>query len=99
MADPGETAWLDELQIRLTVDDARTAQVAGVTFARRLFGAHSGDFTLALAEQKLLVEHAIVETGHSAEQARLTGWHFAVAACDEWTRLAGANDSHLRGTA
>lgn len=88
----------DELQVCLTVDDARTAQAAGVTFARTLSGAHLADFTLALAEQKLLIERAIVEAGYSAEQARLTAWHFAVAARDEW-QVELASGSYLRGTA
>ena len=98
MADPGETDWLDELQVRLAVDDARTAQAAGVTFARRLSSAHSADFALALTEQELLVERAIVEAGHSAEQARLAARRFAAAAWDEW-QFEVAAGSYLRGTA
>lgn len=89
----------DELQVRLTVGDARTAQAAGVTFARRLFGAHSSDFAWALAEQEHLVERAIVEAGHSSEQAQLATGHFGVGARDEWARLASAGSAGTTGHA
>jgi hypothetical protein len=92
------TISTDELQVRLTVDDARMAQTAGVTFARTLSGAHSADFALALAEQELLVERAIVEAGYNAEQARLAAEHFATAARDEW-QVEVASGSYLRGAA
>lgn len=89
----------DDLQVRLTMDDAHTAQLAGVTFARTLSGAASADFVLALAEQELLVERAIVEAGHSAEQARLTVGHFGAAVRDEWARIVSASGHGERGHA
>ena len=99
MTDPGETAWLDEFEVRLTVDDARTAQTAGVAFARTLSGAHSQDFALALDEQEHLIERAIIEAGHSVDQAQLAAGHFATAARDEWARLVSAGSTSALGQA
>ena len=89
---------VDDIQVRLTMDDARTAQTAGVTFARALSGAHSADFALALAEQEHLVERAIVEAGHSVEQAQLAAGRFAAAAREEW-QIEVVSGSYLRETA
>ena len=92
-------ASADDFHVHLTVDDARTAQTAGVTFARRLAGANPADFALALAEQELLVERAIVEAGHSVEQAQLAAGHFGAAARDEWERIIGGSEHGAQGQA
>jgi hypothetical protein len=80
----------NDLRVHLTVDDARTAQVAGATFARTLAGAHPEDFALALAEQQGLIQRAITDGGYSTEQARLAAGHFEVAAREEWQRIVDA---------
>ena len=89
----------DDFYVYLTVDDARTAHVAGVTFARALSGADSADFVLALAEQEHLVARAIVEAGHHTEQAQLAAGHFATAALGEWARIISASSHGARGQA
>ena len=94
-----DTIDADELEVRFTIGDARTAQAAGVTFARRLAGAHSADFALALDEQWHLVERAIVEAGHSVEQAELAAGHFGAAARDEWARLVSTGNTSAMGQA
>ncbi len=60
----------EDMHVHLTVDDTRTAQLAGCKFARTLAGVHSEDFALALAEQEHLVERAITNAGFNVEQAR-----------------------------
>ena len=85
--------------VHLTVDDARTAQLAGCKFARTLAGADPDDFAAALWEQEHLVERAITDAGYSSEQARLAAGHFGVAARDEWQRIANAGGGFLWGTA
>ena len=87
------------LQVHLAVDDARTAQLAGCTFARALAGADPADYALALAEQEHLVERAITDAGYSTEQARLAAEHFAAAARDEWQRIADASGGFSWGAA
>jgi hypothetical protein len=99
MTDPGETAWLDELEVRFTIGDAHTAQVAGVKFAHTLSGAHSADFALALDEQEHLIERAIVEAGYGVDLAQFAAGHFGAAARDEWARLAGAGSTGALGRA
>ena len=79
--------------IHLAVDDARTVQNAGASFARGLGGIRSADFMVALAEQLDLMRRTITDAGFSAEQARLTAEHFEVAARDEWTRVADASST------
>ncbi len=89
----------EDLQVLLTVDDARTAERAGCKFARTLAGADPADYVLALAEQEHLVERAIMDAGYSVEQARLAAGHFGTAARDEWQRIADPSGGVLRGTA
>ncbi len=95
MTDPNER----DLQVHLTVDDARTAQTAGASFARTLAGARSVDFALALAEQEELIRRAIMAAGYTAEQEELAVGHFGVAAREEWQRIANASGGLLSGTA
>ena len=85
--------------MRLAVDDAATAQAAGVRFARDLAGAHGGDFLLAVGEQRDLIHRAILDAGFSAEQAHGATEHFEVAALVEWTRLTKAMTGDVSGTA
>ena len=80
----------DDLYVHLAVDDARTVQVAGMTFARTLAGAHPADFALALAEQVELIRRAIMAAGYTAEQEEQATGHFEVAAWDEWERIVRA---------
>ncbi len=89
----------DDLYVRLAADDARTAQAAGVKFARSLVGAYSADFALALAEQEELIQRAIMEAGCNAEQARLAAGYFEAAAQDEWQRIAASGGSEAWGEA
>jgi hypothetical protein len=95
MRDPRE----DDLLVHLTVDDAWTAEAAGVKFARILAGARPEELALALAEQAHLIERAIRDAGHGAEQARLAAEHFAAAARNEGQRIAGALGSAPWGQA
>jgi ribulose bisphosphate carboxylase small subunit len=88
MTDPRE----DDLQVHLTVDDAHTAQAAGVEFARALAGAHSAEFALALAEQDELIQRAIIGAGYSVEQAWVAAGRFEAAAWNEWQRLRESSD-------
>lgn len=81
----------EDMMVHLTVDDAHTAQAAGIKFARTLAGACSQDFALALAEQAGLIERAIVDAGFSSEQAEIVAEYFEVAARDEWRRIEGAS--------
>lgn len=81
------------MMVHRAVDDARTAQAAGATFARTLAGADPQDFAAALWEQEHLIERAITDAGHSAEQAGLAIGHFRAAARDEWQRIADTGGS------
>ena len=90
---------LDDLEACFTVGNARTAQAAGVTFARKLAGARSVDFAVALAEQEMLVERAIVEAGYGIDLAQCAAGHFGVAARDEWERILGVSGHGAQGTA
>ena len=49
----------DGPMVRLAVDDASTAQTAGVRFARDMVGARAADFMLAVAEQADLIRRAV----------------------------------------
>ena len=82
---------VEDLMVRLAVDDARTAQEAGAKFARALAGALWPDFVLALDEQEHLIRRAIAEAGFADGQARLAAERFEVAALAEWRQLAGAS--------
>jgi myosin-crossreactive antigen len=88
----------EDMMVHLTVDDARTAQAAGIKFARTLAGAYSQDFALALAEQAELIERAITDAGHATDQAGLAAGHFEMAAWDEWQRIADAGSSDEVGS-
>lgn len=89
----------EDPHIHLTVDDARTAQVAGAKFARTLAGARSDDFALALAEQEHLIQRAITDAGFTILQADLAAREFAASAAVEWQRIVGAGGSKAWGTA
>ena len=89
----------DGPMVHLTVDDAATAQTAGVEFARNLAGAPRAVLLLALGEQCDLIRRAITDAGFSEEQARGAAEHFEAAALAEWTRLVGAMASDVTGTA
>ncbi len=89
----------NDLYVRLAADDARTAQAAGVKFARSLVGAYSTDFALALAEQEELIHRAIMDAGYNAEQAHLAAGCFGAAAQDQWERIATAGGSAAWGEA
>jgi hypothetical protein len=71
---------VEDMVVRLAVDDARTAQEAGAKFARALAGALWPDFVLAVAEQEYLIRRAIAEAGFADGQARLAAERFEVAA-------------------
>lgn len=88
-----------ELMVRLAVDDAATAQTAGVRFARDLTGARRGDFLLALAEQCDLICRAITDAGFSTDQAQDAAEHFKTSALVEWARIARAMTDDVSGTA
>jgi hypothetical protein len=90
---------VEEMVVRLAVDDARTAQEAGVQFARALAGALWPDFVLALDEQEYLIRRAIAAAGFADGQARLAAERFEVAARAEWRQLAGAGASGSGGRA
>ena len=90
---------VEDLMVRLAVDDARTAQEAGAKFARALAGALWPDFVLALAEQEYLIWRAIADAGFTDGQARLAAERFEVAAVAEWWQLAGAGASGSGGRA
>ena len=89
----------ESLQVRLAVDDARSAQAAGATFARTLAGASTDAFALALAEQERPVQHAVTDAGYTVLQADRTARSFAAAAAAEWRRIVDAGGSEAWGTA
>ena len=90
---------VEDMVVRLAVDDARTAQEAGAKFARALAGARWPDFVLALDEQEHLIRRAIAEAGFADRQARLAAERFEVAALAEWRQLVSAGASGLAGRA
>ena len=49
----------DKPMVWLAPDDARTAQTAGIEFARTLAGAPSDWFALALEDQEAIIRDAI----------------------------------------
>jgi len=89
----------DDLYVHLTVDDARTAQAAGLKFAHTLAGARSQDFALALAEQEHLIQRAITHAGHTVLQADLAAREFVAAAAVEWQRITDASGGGTWGQA
>lgn len=74
--------------VHLAPDDVRTAQTAGVEFARSLAGAPSAWFMLALREQEDLIRSAIRQAGYPDRNARLAANAFDVGARVEWQRIA-----------
>lgn len=76
-----------EPPIRLAADDARTVREAGARFASDLAGAAWAGFMLALAEQGERLRRAVLDAGHTPEQAKLAAAHFEAAARDEWVWL------------
>lgn len=80
----------EALQVRLTPDDADSAQTAGVRFARALAGAPTVAFMLALGEQEQLVRAALSEAGFSEQTAGTAADAFEVGARLEWERIAPA---------
>ncbi len=89
----------DDLQIRLTPDDAESAQVAGVKFARTLAGAPGAAFMIALGEQEQIVLQVITEAGFSRDVARLAAESFEVGAKLEWRRISSTLPVGAHGSA
>lgn len=87
------------LMLYLSVGDTRSAQEAGIQFARNLAGAQRAVLLLALAEQCDLLHRAVLDTGFSAEQARHAVEHFEAAALIEQMRIARAMTAGASGTA
>lgn len=74
--------------VHLAPDDVRTAQTAGVEFARSLAGVPSAWFMLAFREQEDLIRSAIRQAGYPDRNARLAANAFDVGARVEWQRIA-----------
>lgn len=89
----------DGMMVHLSVDDARTAQAAGATFARALAGADAHDFAAALAEQEHLVQRAITDAGYTVLRADLAAREFAASAAVEWQRIVNAGSNEAWDTA
>ena len=86
-----------EAPVRLDAADARAVREAGARFASDLAGAAWAGFMLALAEQGERLRRAVLDAGHTPEQARLAAAEFEAAARDEWTWLeAGTGSSASR---
>ena len=83
----------DNLQVYLTPDDAESAQVAGVQFARALAGAPSATFMIALAEQEQIVRLVVTDAGFSGDVARMAADSFEVGAKLEWQRIKNAGSA------
>ena len=73
----------DEPMVWLAPDDARTAEAAGVTFARNLAGAPPEWFMLALGEQEAIIRDGIRRAGYPNRQARLAADAFDTGARGE----------------
>ncbi len=78
----------DDLQVYLTPDDAESAQVAGVQFARALAGAPAAAFMIALGEQEQIVRLVIADAGFSGDVARMAAGSFEAGAKLEWHRIS-----------
>ena len=89
----------DNLQVYLTPDDAESAQVAGVQFARALAGAPSATFMIALAEQEQIVRLVVTDAGFSGDVARMAADSFEVGAKLEWQRLSSSIHVGAHGSA
>ena len=87
------------MMVHLAVDDARTAQKAGLKFARDLAGAVSADLTMALAKQVDMSRRANMRAGFTAEQAQLAAERFETAARAEWERITAAGGTVAYGRA
>ena len=96
----------------LDVQDARTVRRAGARFASDLAGAAWARFMVALGEQGDRLRRAVLDAGHTPEQARLSrsdpsrrakcrrafrgAAHFEAAARDEWVWLEAATGTDRR---
>lgn len=74
----------------LDVDDARTVHEAGARFAADLAGAAWARFMVTLGEQGDRLRRAVLDAGHTPEQARLAVAHFEAAARAEWMWIEAA---------
>lgn len=93
------TEQADCPMVRLDPEDARTAQTAGVDFARNLAGAPPEWFLLALGEQEQIIRTGIERAGYSARNARLAAEAFDVGARGEWQRIASTAQPETWGSA
>ncbi len=89
----------DNLQVYLTPDDAESAQVAGVKFARALAGAPAAAFMIALGEQEQIVRLVITDAGFSGDVARMAADSFEVGAKLEWRRISSTLPVGAHGSA
>ncbi len=89
----------EDLYVYLTPDDAESAQVAGVHFARALAGVPSEAFMIALGEQEQIVCLVIAEAGFSGDIARMAADSFETGAKLEWRRISSSLHTEMHGTA
>ena len=89
----------DDLQVYLTPDDAESAQVAGIQFARALAGAPAAAFMIALGEQEQIVRLVITDAGFSGDVARMAAGSFETGAKLEWQRLSSSIHVGAHGSA
>ena len=78
----------DALQVCLAPDDVKSAQLAGIRFARALAGAPTTAFMLALGEQEQLVRTALEDAGFAERIACGAAEAFKAGAMLEWQRIA-----------
>lgn len=98
-ADHIPVAQFGPMMVMLAPEDADTAFVAGVQFARALVGAETVAFIMALDEQEAMIRNAILEAGFSREKAYLAGQAFEAGARNEWRRIASPERPVTWGTA
>ena len=87
------------LVVMLAPEDADTAFVAGVQFARALAGAETAAFVMALEEQAALIRTAVLDAGHSPEKAHLAVEAFEAGPQNEWRQVASPDRPAMWGTA
>ncbi len=85
--------------VLLAPEDADTAFVAGVQFARALAGAEPAVFMMALGEQQALIQCAVREAGYPDPKARAAGKAFEAGAKLEWRRIGELAPDIAWGTA
>lgn len=85
--------------VRLDPQDARTAHVAGVDFARTLAGAPPEWFLLALGEQEAIIRNGVRRAGYPDRNARLAAEAFEAGARFEWHRITSAVRAETWGPA